>query len=198
MPPQQCPECGRFLKNALVEGLASAPAPCPKCGIELTAGMFDEDGGSVVPSPTGESAAPEEATAAPAVDPDGPPPLPAAALAAEDPAAAPAAGATQAAPPPPAVADLADASVRPPDLSPDEVRDTPDPLAGWDAGAPVVGGPVADRRPFPTDTVVVGGAGVVGLLVGLLLGRRRGRDAAAGALAGVLVAGVARRIWRLP
>lgn len=40
MPPRQCPECGRFLKNALVERLTAAPEPCPGCGATLTAAMF--------------------------------------------------------------------------------------------------------------------------------------------------------------
>lgn len=40
--PQQCPECARFLSKALVSGLTTAPAPCPKCGTTLTAEMFSE------------------------------------------------------------------------------------------------------------------------------------------------------------
>ncbi len=40
MAPQQCPNCGRFLRNALVQGLADGPAPCPGCGTELTADTF--------------------------------------------------------------------------------------------------------------------------------------------------------------
>ncbi|MFU8841276.1 MAG: hypothetical protein ACNA8R_11230 [Nitriliruptoraceae bacterium] len=35
MPPKRCPECGRFLANDLVTSLTDAPAPCPRCGIEL-------------------------------------------------------------------------------------------------------------------------------------------------------------------
>ena len=46
MPPQQCPECARFLSGAFVAGLDAAPAPCPKCGTLLTAEMY---GGSVRP-----------------------------------------------------------------------------------------------------------------------------------------------------
>lgn len=38
--PAQCPECGRFLKNDLVTGLADFPAPCPKCGSQLEPEMF--------------------------------------------------------------------------------------------------------------------------------------------------------------
>lgn len=48
--PEQCPECGRFLKNDLVASLAEAEAPCPKCGTSLTAAMF----GVVPATPTGE------------------------------------------------------------------------------------------------------------------------------------------------
>ncbi|MBW3618636.1 MAG: hypothetical protein KY461_00175 [Actinobacteria bacterium] len=40
--PQQCPECARFLSKALVSGLATAPAPCPKCGTTLGPEMFSE------------------------------------------------------------------------------------------------------------------------------------------------------------
>ena len=41
MPPRQCPECGRFLKNALVESLDEASQPCPGCATVLTAAMFE-------------------------------------------------------------------------------------------------------------------------------------------------------------
>ncbi len=41
MPPTQCPNCGRFLKNALVERLAEGAQPCPGCEVALTADMFD-------------------------------------------------------------------------------------------------------------------------------------------------------------
>lgn len=40
MPPEQCPECGRFLAKAFVAGLASGPAPCPKCATELRGAQF--------------------------------------------------------------------------------------------------------------------------------------------------------------
>lgn len=66
MPPQQCPTCGRFLKRALVEGLAEAPAPCPRCGSELTAATFGLDAGAVVTAPVTEAA---PAAAAPSVRP---------------------------------------------------------------------------------------------------------------------------------
>jgi hypothetical protein len=141
VPPEQCPECRRFLKRELVAGLSAAPAACPGCAVQLTAAMF--------------------ATAA-----------------ADD-----------------------DHSVRPPDLTPEEVGAQPrDVLAGWDIGA----GPdeVAswreDHRPFPLDTVLVVGAGVAGLVAGALLDpRHRTRSAAVGAGVGVAVVAVARRLWRL-
>jgi hypothetical protein len=161
VPPEQCPDCGRFLTNTLIDGLAAAPAACPACGIELTAVMFDPA------TPADPDAAPASATS----------------VAAATPAAATAPAAS---------------SVRPPDLAPETVRDAPDPLAGWDAGVPTSVPVAADARPFPTDTVVVVGAGLLGLVVGTLVGERRGRRAALGALGGVVGAGAARRIWRLP
>jgi len=41
VPPKQCPECGRFLRNDYVTALANGPAPCPRCGTELTAAAVD-------------------------------------------------------------------------------------------------------------------------------------------------------------
>jgi len=41
VPPKQCPYCGRFLKNALVEGLAEGAQPCPGCQATLTSELFD-------------------------------------------------------------------------------------------------------------------------------------------------------------
>jgi hypothetical protein len=103
--------------------------------------------------------------------------------------------------PPEPSAAAADTSVRPPDLAPDTVRD--DVLAGWDVGV----GPSdmarwrEDRRPFPTDTVVVAGAAVGGLLLGAalgaVLGERPGRGAVVGTVVGALAAAAGRRIWRL-
>jgi hypothetical protein len=90
-----------------------------------------------------------------------------------------------------------DDSVRPPDLVPDSVRDGV--LDGWDVGV----GPdelarwSEDRRPFPTDTVVVAGGAAAGAAVGLLIGERPSRDVALGALAGGLGAATLRRVWRL-
>ncbi len=89
-------------------------------------------------------------------------------------------------------------SVRPPDLPPDDVRDRPDPLAGWDAGVPDGLVAVRDERPFPVDTVAVAGAAAVGAIVGAIVGRRAIRDAVLGALGGAIGAGVSRRIWELP
>ena len=186
MPPQQCPECGRFLKNALVEGLADAPAPCPKCGIELTAerfGVVDAEGPPAVPAglTDPEVTDPEVVDAAAASSDDAP--LEAVAVAA---APAPTTnGATPVAP-----------SIRPPDLAPEAVRDRDDPLAGWDLGVPLP--EVRDRRPFPTDTVLVAAGAVGGAVAGSLTVDRRGRGATIGALAGVGAVALIRRIWLLP
>jgi hypothetical protein len=77
------------------------------------------------------------------------------------------------------------------------VRD--DVLAGWDVGVGPT--PMArwreDRRPFPTDTVVVAGAAAAGLVLGAVLDDRPGRGAALGAVAGGVAGAAARRIWRL-
>lgn len=54
MPPQQCPECGRFLKNALVESLTQRPVPCPGCDVELTPAMFP--GSKATPDPASPTA----------------------------------------------------------------------------------------------------------------------------------------------
>ena len=87
------------------------------------------------------------------------------------------------------------ASVRPPDL--DTVRARPiDVLAGWDVDGDAPAR--LERPPFPLDTVVVGGAAVLGGLVGALGAGRRGRRVVAGAVAGAVIAGVVRRIWRAP
>jgi hypothetical protein len=40
VPPQQCPECGRFLKKDLVASLSTEPTPCPRCETDLVAAMF--------------------------------------------------------------------------------------------------------------------------------------------------------------
>lgn len=44
MPPQQCPDCGRFLKNDLVASLTDTPTPCPGCDTGLVAAMFADSG----------------------------------------------------------------------------------------------------------------------------------------------------------
>lgn len=144
MAPKQCPNCSRFLRNALVDGLVDGPAPCPGCDEELTAELF----------------------AAPATGP----------------------------------ADDAEPSVRPPDLPPDQVRDdASDVLAGWDrgAGAAEIASWTQDRRPFPTDTVVVVSGAVAGALLGAALTPRRGRGALLGGVAGLLGAAGIRRVWQL-
>ena len=146
MAPKQCPNCGRFLSNALVEGLADGSAPCPGCEVQLTAGLFGDRAG-----------------------PDG-------------------------------TDDLAAPSVRPPDLPPEQVRDdASDVLDGWDrgAGAAEIASWAQDRRPFPTDTVVVASGALGGALLGAVLTPRRGRGAVVGALLGLLVAAGLRRIWQL-
>lgn len=146
MPPQQCPECGRFLKKDFVAALGAEPTPCPRCETGLTAALFG---------------------AAPAAEPA------AARTAAGD-----------------------DASVRPPDLQPTDVRDAPaGVLEGWDRGT----GPpaVVDRAPLPIDAIVLAGAGLVGAVLGSMLGERGCRGAVLGAAGGVLGAAVARRVWRL-
>lgn len=50
MPPQQCPECGRFLKKDLVAALSSDPTPCPRCETGLTAQMFGLETAEAEPS----------------------------------------------------------------------------------------------------------------------------------------------------
>jgi hypothetical protein len=42
MPPSQCPQCGRFLSRDFVLGLATEPAPCPKCELLLSPAQFPE------------------------------------------------------------------------------------------------------------------------------------------------------------
>jgi hypothetical protein len=94
-----------------------------------------------------------------------------------------------------------DTSIRPPDLAPETVRGPEDDvLAGWDLGAgpDEVASWQRDRRPFPTDTVVVVGTGVIGLLAGVALDRdHRGRGALIGGSGGLVAASVARRLWVL-
>jgi hypothetical protein len=169
VPPVQCPSCGRFLKNSFVVGLADAPAPCPGCGTELTAEQFDE---GPAPAATGAPRSPSERGEGALHGGGGQ-----------------ARGGRQ---------ERA-SSVRPPDLPPDEVRDAGgDVLRGWDTAAPGFDDWQRDRPPFPTDTVIVAGAGLAGALLGATLARdRRAAGAAGGAAAGVAAAAIARRLWRL-
>lgn len=191
MPPQQCPECGRFLKNALIEGLAAADAPCPKCGTALTAAMFEAPGGGPPAVPTaGGSVAPAGDAATPEQPAAGAPDL--TEVVADAPAGATLAPAEHASNGASPVAP----SIRPPDLVPEAVRDRDDPLAGWDVGVPLP--EVRDRRPFPTDTVLVVAGAVGGAVAGSLTVDRRTRGAALGALAGVGAVALIRRIWLLP
>lgn len=172
MPAPQCPMCGRFLKQAFVRELSDAPAPCPRCEQPLTAADFDA---APAPPQTASSqepdvpAHPEETATAERSAP-------------AEPSAAPATG---------------PASVRPPDLEPASVHD--DVLAGWDRGIGPMppGGWQRDEPPFPTDAVVVAGAAAAGVVLGAVGGRRRGRGALLGALAGAVLAGAARKVWRL-
>jgi hypothetical protein len=189
VPPPKCPECGRFLKRSLVESLTAAPTPCPRCETGLVASMFPEER-SVRPPDLGPRTPP--AATSPVGAEAGPtttagPPSGAATSSPLGPAAAPRTGSDR-------------GSVRPPDLVPVMVRDEPrDVLAGWDAGVT----PAEldrwrdDRPPFPTDGVIVAGAGVVGALLGALVPDRRGRNAVIGGVAGVLGAAMIRQVWRL-
>ncbi|MFA9447019.1 hypothetical protein [Egicoccus sp. AB-alg6-2] len=93
----------------------------------------------------------------------------------------------------------APASIRPPDLAPDEVRGNEDVLAGWDTDVDVadLARWQVDRAPFPTDAVVVVGAKVAGALIGAAVDQRRGRGFVVGAMAGLAAGVVTRRLWRL-
>lgn len=190
MPSQRCPDCGRFLSRGFVASLAERSAPCPRCGAALDGTRLTTE----APAPT----APTAAAGTPEPEPV-PVPEPADALAtapddgAEVEPDEPGDRSTEHA----AVVGPDDASVRPPDLAPDTVRD--DVLADWDVGV----GPAdmarwrEDHRPFPTDTVVVAGAAAGGLVLGAVLDDRTGRGAAVGTVAGAIAGAAARRIWRL-
>lgn len=193
MPPEQCPACGRFLKRAVVERLADVPAPCPKCGIELTPDMFgtvgvDAPATTDVRTP-GSDAVGSDAAGSGGADEVSP------ATGASAATGAPGAAVPLSAAPSSTTAGATSGSVRPPDLPPAEVRDEPDPLAGWDADGTA---PVRDERPFPLDTVAVATAAIAGAALGAVFGRRALRDGVVGAVGGAVGAGVARRIWRLP
>lgn len=62
MPPAQCPECGRFLAKAFVQGLATEPNDCPKCGLRLSAAHFPETLGQAA-APAGPAEEPAAAAA---------------------------------------------------------------------------------------------------------------------------------------
>jgi hypothetical protein len=167
VPPAQCPHCGRFLKQALVEALVDEPAPCPRCEAPLRAEDF------VAPAAgTAEAAEPAVEAAEPAE--------PAAELAAVG-----AAGRSTAA-----------TSVRPPDLEPGEVRDDVLAGWDTGVNAMVAVGR-RDEPPFPTDTVVVAAAAATGAIAGALIDRRRVRGAVLGGLGAATLAAVVRRVWRL-
>lgn len=78
--------------------------------------------------------------------------------------------------------------------------DADDVLYGWDtdADAREVAGWNLDRRPLPMDTIAVGTACVVGLILGLSSRVGRLRGAVFGAVFGAGVMGALRQIWRLP
>jgi hypothetical protein len=186
VPSQRCPDCGRFLPRAFVASLADRRAPCPRCGVELDGARLASDDATTPEEPAVQQPATQEPAAQ---EP-----------AAQEPAVQEPEREVLVTSPPPAdgVDDRqADASVRPPDLAPDTVRD--DVLAGWDVGV----GPTQmarwreDRRPFPTDTVVVAGAAAAGLVVGAVLDDRHGRGAAIGTVVGGVAGAATRRIWRL-
>jgi hypothetical protein len=179
VPPPQCPECGRFLKRTVVDGLTDEPTACPRCGTGLVAAMFDAPADGSVPDPSRPApTATDERSVRP---PD---------LGRADPATTRVLEVTGRGP----------GSVRPPDLPPVTVRDEPrDVLEGWDVGVD----PAEldrwrhDRPPFPTDTAIVAGAGVAGALIGAFAADRRARGALLGGLAGVVGAALVRQVWRL-
>lgn len=172
MPPKRCPECGRFLSNELVASLASSSVPCPRCGTPLST---DTIVGGAAAQRQGARAQPVTATlgaAATLGNGRGP----------SEPGDEP-------------------TSVRPPDLDPRQVRSADDDvLAGWDAGATAeeIAGWRSDRRPFPTDTVVVAvGALLGGVIGGAVCARRRALGIGLGVVGGAAAAGASRRIWEL-
>ncbi|MEX0832145.1 MAG: hypothetical protein WD358_02925 [Nitriliruptoraceae bacterium] len=169
MPPQQCPTCGRFLKNALVASLAHTSAPCPGCGQALTAADF----ASGRDSSSGQS------------DAD----------ALSDDAAA---GERQATATTRHVGDdVGEGRVQ--DLADDAFGDVVAPmdvLEGWDLDGDAAKW-LDDRPPFPDDTVIVATSAAVGAIVGAVCAGRRIRGGIVGALLGAVGAGIARKIWVL-
>lgn len=60
MPPR-CPECGRFLSNAFVQGLLAEPRACPRCAATLTPDQFHgTDALLQAPEPLAESVRPPD------------------------------------------------------------------------------------------------------------------------------------------
>lgn len=195
MPPQQCPECGRFLSKALVDSLLQGDEPCPKCETMLTASMFYE---FVADPDELEEPVDEPDDTAPVSGPD----LRDEALDAADPAALDATPST--------VTAGAVTGVRPPDLAPRGVHETDrapggpaadgDVLADWDTADDVV--ELSDwrrsRGGAPVDAIVLACGGVAGALLGLLTAReRRGTGAVLGLVTGVAGAAISRQVWRL-
>lgn len=183
--PTQCPECGRFLSNPLIESLLEDDAPCPKCETVLSASMFYEfvsDPDEIEEPVDVDEPRLDDSPVESAID-------------AGDPAALDyAAGTAQAVPP--------TGSVRPPDLAPaaDVHHADDDVLEGWDAGGEVVdlAGWRRDGVDVPTDAIVLASGGVAGAVLGAVTSRdRRGIGAALGLLAGVAGAAISRQVWRL-
>lgn len=164
--PHQCPECARFLSKALVAGLATAPAACPKCEATLTGEMFGLEAAAppTPPTPATPATPRRKRVRPPSAESVRPP---------DQPAVRP--------------PDRSPAEVRP---GPDGDRDV---LAGWDEpGGEVVdldawrgGAGGVDQQ---TVALVAAGAGALGIAVGAALspsGRTRG------AFLGALLAGIA-------
>lgn len=99
-------------------------------------------------------------------------------------------------------APAADASVRPPDLEPGDVRvddvGQKDPLAGWDEDV-VELDRFRSANAQPPDAAIVAGAAAAGAVIGALLAdERRVAGAGLGALLGAAAGAAARQVWRLP
>ena len=175
MPPKRCPECGRFLSNQLVASLASGSQPCPRCETSLSADTIV--GGARSSSGGGDSGPARQRQAAATPTPVERTPVASVSVAGPS------------------------GSVRPPDLDPVDVR-APDAgvLAGWDVGATQeeIDGWRRDRRPFPTDTVVVASGALLGGVAGALLTpRQRAGSAVFGVVAGAVAAAASVRLWEL-
>ncbi len=141
--PRRCPECGRFLATAFVEGLLDEPAPCPRCETVLTPDRFPDLQGTATATDAAEGTPP--------------------------------------------------ASVRPPDLPPEEVRG--DVLAGWDDEdlASTVQ-QLADPRNAGIVAAIIGAGVAGGLIGGLVASRRRPAWTVAGTLVGAALAVLGTRV----